>query len=71
MTRLADLRFATAALPRPDAQPEGDVLEHAHVPEQRVVLEDEPHVALAHRLVGGVFAVEVDRALSRPAPGRR
>ena len=49
--------------PRPDAQPERDVLEHAHVPEQGVVLEHEPDVALAHRLVGRVFAVEVDRAL--------
>ena len=39
-------------------QPEGDVLEHGHVPEQRVVLEHEADLPLAHVAVGGILAVE-------------
>ena len=39
---------------RLDAQAEGDVLEHGHVPEQRVVLEHEADLALAHVRVGGI-----------------
>ena len=39
-------------------QAEGDVLEHRHVPEQRVVLEHEADLALAHVAVGRVLAVE-------------
>ena len=42
----------------PHAQPEGDVLEDRHVREQRVVLEHEAHLALAHVGVGRVLAVE-------------
>ena len=41
-----------------DPQPEGHVIEHGHVPEQRVMLEHEAHLALAHVGVGGVLAVE-------------
>src|SRR5438093_7098737 len=44
------------------AQPEGDVLEHAQVPEERVVLEDEAHVALYDRRVGHVLVVVADGA---------
>ena len=47
---------------RPHPQAEGDVLEDRHVAEQRVVLEDEADAALAHVDIGGVFAVEQDRA---------
>ena len=39
----------------PHAQAEGDVLEDGHVPEQRVVLEDEADVALADGGVGDVL----------------
>ena len=46
---------------RPHAQAEGDVLEHGHVAEQRVVLEHEADLALAHVRVGGVLAVEAAR----------
>src|SRR5207245_300514 len=38
------------------------VLEHRHVPEQRVVLEHEADLALAHVHVGGVLALEQDAA---------
>jgi hypothetical protein len=47
---------------RLDAQAEGDVLEHRHVAEQRVVLEHEAHLPLAHVHVGGVLAREQDAA---------
>ena len=44
---LANLRSARPHPAGPHAQAEGDVLEHAHVPEECVVLEDEPDLALA------------------------
>ena len=45
----ADLALRPGALaPRPHPQAEGDVVEHGHVAEQRVVLEDEADMALAH-----------------------
>ena len=47
------------------AQAEGHVVEHRHVPEQRVVLEHEADLALAHVLVGRVLAVEQDAAVGR------
>ncbi len=34
-------------LPRPDLETESYVFEHGHVAEQRVVLKDESHAALA------------------------
>jgi hypothetical protein len=40
------------------AQSEGDVVEHRHVAEQRVVLEHEADLALAHMGVGGVLAIQ-------------
>src|SRR5438093_1752457 len=46
----------------PHAQPEGHVLEHAEMPEERVVLEDEAHVALGHGRVGHVLVVVADGA---------
>ena len=69
--RGADVLLGRPVAPRPDAQAEGDVLEHGQVPEQRVVLEDEADAPLADALVGGVVAVEMDRARSRSARGRR
>jgi hypothetical protein len=47
---------------RPHAQAEGDVLEHRHVPEERVVLEDEADASLARVAIGGVLVLEDDRA---------
>ena len=40
------------------AQPEGDVLAHRHVLEQRVALEHEPQPALLRRQVGDVVGAE-------------
>src|ERR1700754_4621355 len=57
----ANLRFGGATVARPDAQAECDVLEHAHVPEEGVVLEDEPDVASTRTLFGGVLTVDEDR----------
>ncbi|SPZ06525.1 Uncharacterised protein [Pseudomonas aeruginosa] len=44
------------------AQAEGDVVEHRHVAEQRVVLEDEADVAVAHVVLRDVLAMEHDVA---------
>ena len=42
-----------------------DVVRHGHVPEQRVVLEDEADLALARRNAGDVAAVQRRRARGR------
>ena len=57
-----DLRLLRAARAVLHAQAEGDVLEHVHVSEQRVVLEHEADPAVARAARGGVLAVERDRA---------
>ena len=57
-----DLRFRRARGARPHAQAEGHVLEHRHVAEERVVLEDEADAALAGLAHGRVFALEEDLA---------
>ena len=62
---LANLRLGRPGPARPHAQAEGDVLEHAHVPEQRVVLEDEPDLALARIAPDHVLAREADLAAIR------
>jgi hypothetical protein len=49
--------------PRLDAQAEGDVIENAHVAEQRVVLEDETDLAITDVASRGVVAFEQDLAL--------
>ena len=55
---------------RADAQAERDVLEHGHVPEERVVLEHEPDAAVAGVALGGVLALEDHRAgVGRLEPG--
>jgi len=54
----ADGGLAGARRLGPHAQAEGDVLEDRHVAEERVVLEHETDVALAHVGAGAVFAVE-------------
>ena len=51
-------RAAFRALHLADAQRELDVLADRHVAKQRVVLENEPHVALARIDVGHVAAME-------------
>jgi len=58
----ADLRIGRPHRLGAHAQAEGDVLEDRQVAEQRVVLEDEAHAAVAHVGVGGVLAVEVHAA---------
>ncbi len=63
--RLADLRLGGPYRAGADPKSERHVLEHAHVAEEGVVLEHEPHLPLAHRLIGRVFAVEVDGAMIR------
>ena len=57
-----DLGLAGACPARPDPEPEGHVLEHAHVPEERVVLEDEAHLALARIAQDHVLAGEPNLA---------
>ena len=54
--------FDGRTLRGPDFQAEGDVLEHGHVPEERVVLEDEADAAIAGGAVGRVLAVEKNGA---------
>ena len=55
---LADGACGRAHLARADAQPEGDILEHVHVAEQRIVLEHETHAPLAGALAGDIAALE-------------
>src|SRR5206468_6687842 len=55
---LADARRGPAA----DTHREGDVVEDGHLPEERVVLEDEADVPLADRDVGHVLAGIAHRA---------
>src|SRR5206468_10249182 len=59
--QLADALLHTLPRPAPHAEPEGHVLEHGHVAEERVVLEDEPDVAVLHRGVGHVLVLIQDR----------
>ena len=54
----AQIRLPRAQLARPDAQAEGDVLEHGHVAEQRIVLEHESDAPFARRAVQDVLAVD-------------
>jgi hypothetical protein len=49
-----DLGVPGAHAPGTHPKAERDVLEDAHVAEERVVLEDEPHVSFAHALGRGV-----------------
>ena len=58
-TRCGDLVLGPLA----DLQAEGDVLRHGHVLEDRVVLEHEADVALLRRQLGGLDALDADRAL--------
>ena len=62
----ADRRLVLPDRARLHAQAEGDVLEHAHVAEQRVVLEHEADVTFARALRQRVLAVEGDFAGIRP-----
>jgi hypothetical protein len=52
------IAFGRALGARLHAQAEGDVVEHGHVAEQRVVLEHEADLALAHMGAGGILAIE-------------
>ena len=65
-----DLGVARAPRPRPHAQAEGDVLEHRHVPEERVVLEDEADRPVPRVRAGRILALEDDRTgVGRLEPG--
>ena len=65
---VGDLRL----VPLADLQAEADVLEHGHVLEGGVVLEDEPDFALLGRLLGDVLVVDHDAAgVERLEPGDR
>ena len=55
-----DLALGRPQPPRPHAEPEGDVLEHRHVAEERVVLEHEADAAVADVLRRGILVVEQD-----------
>ena len=63
MQQFLAARASLRALHLADAQRELDVLADGHVAEQRVVLEDEPDVALARVHVGHVAAVQRDAAM--------
>ena len=54
--QLLHARGDLGARPLPDAEREGDVLLHGHVPEERVVLEHDAHVPLAGAAGGDVLA---------------
>ena len=45
---------------RPDVEPEGDVLKHRHMPEQRVMLKHETNFAFTRRHARHVFTVKGD-----------
>ena len=68
----ADARIdpGCAALHLGHLHPESDVLADRHVREERVVLEDEAHSAVADRNVGGVLVAEMDvAAVGKFKPG--
>src|SRR5439155_13234374 len=66
LEQLADAPATVLLLPSTDLQPELDILARRHVWEQRVRLEDHPHVALVGRDVRHVLAVDDDTALVGP-----
>jgi hypothetical protein len=53
--------FRRTQTSRTDFESEGNVFKHSHVPEERVVLEDEADAAVAGVAVGGVLAIEKNR----------
>src|SRR5690606_12489112 len=61
----ADFAGAGTFVSRAHAQAECDIVEHRHVAEEGILLEDEAHAALAQREHGGVLAVKADRAFFR------
>ena len=61
----AHFRCRRSLRTRADVQAKGHVLEHAHVPEQRVVLEHETHLPVARIARDHVHAVEQHRAAIR------
>src|SRR3954449_13055110 len=67
---VADLFVARPRSARLHPQAECDVLEHAHVTEQRIVLEHEADLALTDILLGGIFAMKQDAARVRRLESR-
>ena len=47
------------------AQAKPDVFRHRHMPEQRIMLEDEPHSAFGNALIGHFRAVQKNASLIR------
>src|SRR5262245_5931703 len=62
----ANFRIPRTRPPRARAQSERHVLEHCHVPEQRVLLKYEADIALADAARERILAVEADLAFVRP-----
>ena len=62
----ADLRLGLADLARLHAQAECDVLEHAHMAEQSVMLKHEADIALAGTARQSILTVELDFTGVRP-----
>src|SRR5690606_18422878 len=60
-----DLGVGGSRGPRTDPEPEGDVLEDRHVPEEGVVLKDESHAALPHGAGAHLFVMEENRSAPR------
>ena len=66
-----DLGLGGTFAPRQHAHPEGDVLEHRHVPKQRVMLKDETDLALADADRARVLAMEPHLAACPASPAPR
>ena len=65
----ANLAFGRTILARHHGKAKGDVVEHAHVAKQRVVLKDEANAPVAHVNVGHVALAEQDFTRSGRAVG--
>ena len=62
---LADLGGTRPLIAGTHLQAESDIAEHGHVPEQRIVLEDETHIARLHRQMKRILSVKGHAAGSR------
>src|SRR5262245_17524538 len=60
MHALGERRLIWPCTSRLHLEAESDVLEHGHVAEERVVLEDEADLALSRAQVGNILAAEAD-----------
>src|SRR3546814_6953930 len=58
----ANLRFRRPLPATAHAEAEGDVIGDRHMPEQRIMLKDEAHLAVGDLEAGNVLTVEFDAA---------